>query len=459
MNRKNNLRIIYFSSFIFVVALVFFVSSKVFAVEVRLIVAGCNNNAICEADLGENTSTCSADCPLIPVPTPTPSPTPASSATPIPLIHVPTVGSQIKPIILSDIKVVPDINSAAISWITDRNARGMLQWGTTPDYELGGVQEDVASTAHSITISNLARSTRYYFKLTAVSPSNFTSVSYYQASFMTLRRPANEPPVNVSDFSAVYKNQNVVLTWNVPLDADVDEIKILRSQNFYSKDPFEGRIIYEGQGNYVSDSNVALGSTYYYTAYVRGINGIYSSGAIVKISLPGKAGDLPVYGISETPGYVSSIKFSDFIFKEDEQLVTPSGDSVTVSPGSEVSISIDKNKVPGKIKFLYALFSRRDNDAVALYTFGADNDLAFYKTRVGMFSPDKTYYLEFRGVDIYGNEFLLAKGAIVVKNLAVQNPAPFYWLWFFLLLLLLAVVLYVVAEFIRGDIKIRKRNF
>jgi hypothetical protein len=61
----------------------------------------------------------------------------------------------------------------------------------------------------------------------------------------------------------VEKPKKVEIAWQNPLDVDFDTVRITRSTTAYPRDPFEGRVVYEGGGNFVIDKNVQEGVKYY----------------------------------------------------------------------------------------------------------------------------------------------------------------------------------------------------
>lgn len=76
------------------------------------------------------------------------------------------------------------------------------------------------------------------------------------------------------------KPKNVEITWQNPLDADFDTVRITRSTTAYQRDPYEGRVVYEGHGNFVIDKNTEDGLKYYYAIFARGSRGNYSLGTV-----------------------------------------------------------------------------------------------------------------------------------------------------------------------------------
>ncbi len=58
-----------------------------------------------------------------------------------------------------------------------------------------------------------------------------------------------------------------VLSWKNPDQAGFKSVKVLKNTDAYATSMDDGEVLYEGNGETVSDKNVELGKTYYYTIY------------------------------------------------------------------------------------------------------------------------------------------------------------------------------------------------
>lgn len=87
-------------------------------------------------------------------------------------------------------------------------------------------------------------------------------------------------PTNVKIKSTVL---GIFLSWENPLDEDLDYIRIMRNTDRFYSNPFVGELIYEGKINSFIDSNVTPDNRYFYTLFSRDKIGNYSSGSLIDI--------------------------------------------------------------------------------------------------------------------------------------------------------------------------------
>lgn len=98
-------------------------------------------------------------------------------------------------------------------------------------------------------------------------------------------RSQTEGVPNVINFTATASASSIQLTWQNPVYANLEAVRIVRSEGQIPLDPGDGLLIYDGTGESITDNNVVAGVTYYYVAFVRSTNGQYSSGALASAAL------------------------------------------------------------------------------------------------------------------------------------------------------------------------------
>ncbi len=227
---------------------------------VRLNVQGCNNNGICEAVLGEDTSSCPADCHTGP---------PGDDGG----------GGGGSPNYFYDIRVTPTQTGAYFDWKSRFPALSTLKWGLTTDYALGSTQETMYSATHTSFIQNLLTNTRYYFKIEGQNTDR-TTVPAYVSFFNTLRVPDDTRPSPPTDFIATpnIATNTITLTWHNPTDSNFNYVRIVRNRETGNTSPFLGQIIYEGNLEYAIDRDIFVFTRYFYTIFARTTEGEFSSG-------------------------------------------------------------------------------------------------------------------------------------------------------------------------------------
>lgn len=292
---------------------------------------GCNNNGVCQTSRGENTSNCPADC----------------VTTPEPVVETPTGGGgpiifQIKNIVVSNITT----SSADISWLTNQFATCQIFWGKTSEYEKETILETNFVTAHLIKLKNLDFSSPYHFKITCADHYNEKAVSS-DYEFYTVYTIGN-----VTNFTAVASDKKIVLQWENPSDKNFDQVRMMRSENFYPLNINDGAIIYEGYDNYFIDTNLKNGRRYYYTIFVKDKDNNYSSGALSS-AVPNTSGTVsPAPVIPSAPAEVAKmIKFQDFdFFSQGTKLQVKNNETVEIENKNSLIISIDYEKLPQNAK-------------------------------------------------------------------------------------------------------------
>ena len=193
-----------------------------------------------------------------------------------------TTADTVAPII-SGVTSTSTYTTGKISFTTNENALATLEWGTSTAYGLGSASEVGYNTAHAITLTGLATNTLYYFRITAKDTSNNVSGAS-TGNFSTQNPPPppdTTPPANPTSFAANPALTSIALTWVNPSDPDFRAVRIMRRTGGYPTDPSDGVLVYDGSLLSVTDSPLATGTRYYYTAFARDNLFNYSSGAIV----------------------------------------------------------------------------------------------------------------------------------------------------------------------------------
>ncbi len=239
------------------------------SINVYLNVNYCNQNSVCQPNIGEDSNNCPTDC--------TGGNTGGGGGG----------GGGSNPLTISNIESIVSTSSVTISWVSSELAYSTLSFGLTSSYELGAVVESVSALNHSVTIYGLTPGTEHLFKIEIVEDGNPNNkASSLGNAFTTLPYITDEPPANPTNFSAIYnaQSESVLLGWTNPPDNDFDVVRIVRSVGFFTSNPDEGLLIYEGSAEAFIDSLVEKDLTYYYTIFARDSGGNYSSGAIDFVS-------------------------------------------------------------------------------------------------------------------------------------------------------------------------------
>lgn len=193
-------------------------------------------------------------------------------------------GQSTRTFVLRDFAISTGIYSADFKWRTDGLSSYSLRWGKTSDYDEGYIINNTYSELHQTNLTALEANTVYLYELIGYSPYGFSKV-LKQGQFKTEEIKKDISPQNVLRLNAEIQNDDVLLTWQLPLSVPIASIRVVSNPFGYPVDINDGAIIYEGLGVEVKDKNVLKNyQSQYYTVFVIDVNGNVSSGAVVKVS-------------------------------------------------------------------------------------------------------------------------------------------------------------------------------
>ncbi len=227
-----------------------------------------------------------------PTPAPTPTPAPGGSgivgSTPAPITFTELPSEISPPLLVRNIIVGALHDTAAISWQTNIPSIGLISWGRTAQYADGNAIEVSFKTDHTVLLTNLIPDTTYLFSIAAQDERGGTA-KIDGRMFTTLPLPDTTPPAPPRAVTSISGASTIRLTWDNPIDADFSATRVIRSEEEYILDPRGARVVYDGRGESVIDTDVAVGTVYYYTFFARDTAGNYSSGVTVLGSIPDTA--------------------------------------------------------------------------------------------------------------------------------------------------------------------------
>lgn len=244
------------------------------SVQVQLDVAACNLNAICESVIGENHGSCPSDCPAT-----------DGRGTLFPLVEgqqsATTSLKEFNDFFSNKVTIVPSVNSALISFSTLYPSLATVSWGKTPQYEAGSLAQSWYHNIFSVTLDKLDPSSVYYYRIPLVDSRG--KKFNLEGEFRTLSVPDTTSPPAPSGFSYVVDKERIVFRWNNPGVADFASIRLVRSNIFYPSDVLDGKVVYEGSGQYAADDSVKDAQFYYYSIFAIDSTGNASGPAILHV--------------------------------------------------------------------------------------------------------------------------------------------------------------------------------
>jgi hypothetical protein len=439
----------------------------------------CNQNGICELNIGETENNCFTDCGCNYNYTCEPSREETSSNCPTDCGGITIIYDTTPPAIYNITVKEITLNSALIFWSTKEQAVCKLSWGETSDLEKQIISEDSYFRNHSTRLKGLSPSTTYFFKITCRDSYKNKSESETQ-QFKTLAPPDLTPPSNVSNFEAVPGDKKITLKWQNPPEEDFYEVKILRSEKFYPTSPSEGYVVYTGRGESFEDTNLTNGITYYYTAFSYDKAGNYSSGAVVSATPeaplppekvppapPGKKppappGKKPPVTKPPTkkpkppvapptlppPPSVEKIELKDFEFYQGfKKLPLLEGKELVVKEKEPLTIAIKYEKVPEVLKTI--MVTMRKGSKYFSFLLRINKDKTGYTAKILPPEPG-IYPIEIYVLDYKNQALKLISGTLKVEGLPyvkVSDKRQFYVVFYLMLaLILLLIVWYLFSK-------------
>lgn len=361
---------------------------------------------------------------------------------------------------LKNLVVVPTTNSAVIQFDATLPVQAVVSWGETPDYESGSLSRPLFQTHHAFTIEGLTPGTTYYFRIQLTDGYGRNRVLENQ-TFTTLSLPVQ--PANVLNFQATPDDKKILLTWDNPF-VDFDEIRIVRSDQFFPSDPENGDIIYEGRGDSFPDTDVVPGVTYYYAAFVRDEFGDFSSGSLASARLVGE-GETPTIidffkEIVELPAslihpLLQKLSILDIDFYQDGVKLDVHDGKVSVKGDRNLLVSIQYDKLPEVLKtIVVTLRDPEDSSKTFSFLLRVNKDKTAYEALVAPLEREGIYSF---GVSILDHKHQgLRKIAGVIEAFlpdlqfekgnnffdnAISGEKSVLWFLIFILLLIIAALL------------------
>jgi len=375
-----------------------------------------------------------------------------------------STGGSILPLIY-DVISLPSQTGALITWKTTVATRGSLSWGLTSNYEQGITSETFFDTVHSATISGLLSGTEYLFGIKVESGYGRMN-SLGGQTFKTL--PITQANLNANHFTATAKKESILLKWNNPTTPNFSEVRIIRSSSFYPADPTDGEVIYEGTEDVFDDSDVDIGTRYYYTLFAKDLEGNYSSGVLAsaRIPIPGEVtpkGEDSFPNLPPAPNVdplIASLTFFDFDFIQDGKLIaTTRGDeSIMIDGAKDLTVSLDYRKVPEVLKTIAITLTHPvEKDRTFSFLLRVNKEKTLYTATIGALGDSGTYKVNISVVDYRNRGLKNIAGELVASAQALLTGDQKFFsvlmivlsekIWYILLLIIfILVVLKTIKE-------------
>ncbi|GEM_PF-5048747 len=388
----------------------------------------CNNNGVCELLKGESTATCPSDCPLVVPPVEIPPTTPTSQSGG-------RAGGYVSAITINNVRVIVQMREATISWNTSVPTYGLAQWGTSIDYTLGSIDTIGISTTHKVKLENLEPGVTYYYKIIASLPGVYPISN--AGIFTTHEIGDSIPPANVSRLTVAIEENDIVLTWQNPLDNDFAGVKILRSPYFFPRNAEDGKLIYDGAGIYARDTNIDPDKIYFYSVFSYDFNKNYSSGALIQIS-----GKIPT-DVGKGIRAEEKIRLDDFSFVQNDIQLPISGITVRLYPFYDTDISILKTKVAEFVQsFIIKITDPISPGNHTMYKLSLSDDKKIFAGTMGIIGEEGIYPFFIESIGYDNSELGRIDGYLDARSVKIGLGKQFGWQY--IVIIVIAIILAVL---------------
>lgn len=282
-------------------------------------------------------------------------------------------------------------------WKTSVPTSAIFEWGETAFYEMGRTHlplntaqnKDTFGYLYQEAVPGLVPGKTYAYRLTVRDENG--RVSGYQGTHAVPVVTERLLPENVSAVSlrptVTPTEKQLIIEWENPDTKDFSEVRVVRSPFGFPKDPLDGRVVYEGGAENVTD--VFIGgdvNEYFYTIFAKRKDGTYSSGAVA--TTQGLFGgvsvkDSPSRSVQSTAelATLAAADFSVILYDANggERVHALSETRLAVKAGERVTISVPYEKFPEVLKtiLVHITPSRSAPEVIQNAAGPANNTMSF----------------------------------------------------------------------------------
>lgn len=329
---------------------------------------------------------------------------------------------------MSPLNIVPNIDQAILTLTTSLPTVSTVSWGTTYEYESGTSADTSYDTNHKIILRGLVPGKTYYLYVTATDERGISVTS--KTSFVTQVTFTSTPLPNPSDFTIQPTDNSLSIKWKNPEDIRFHNVRLIKSENFYPHDPFDGVLVYEGTDDKVTDFGSVNGNIYYYSIFSSDGKDLYSSGIIAKgnIAIPGNSRILlssdPVVNTSPSNIFdatIDRLSINDFSFIQQGIELTAVNDGLIAIDGKEnITVRIPYTQIPEVFKtILVTMTNIEDPKNIFSFMLRSNADKTTYEANVSPSDMSGYYNLRIAILDYQNQSLKVMHGGI--RSLALAS--------------------------------------
>lgn len=302
-------------------------------------------------------------------------------------------GFYLSEIVIDNLEIEPSVNEVTIRFTTNLVVQTETRWGRTLSYEQGYIIAEAYRRVHQITITGLEAGAEYQTGI--VLRDRFGRSIDLAESFTTVSLPDQDAPTNVSNLVATMTDEGVRLRWDNPAIADFAKVRVVSNDAYYPIHIADGWLVYDGGAEQTLDQrSLPASGVRFYSVYVFDVDGNISSGAIawIKVLADSDVIDSVVTDVSPSEAVTSEpgtqpIDFSQVQFVQDEEAVTASESTVTLSGHKETLIRIPYELFPERLKSIVMSFEHpTEPDKAFSFLLKINKDKSYYEARIAPFA-------------------------------------------------------------------------
>lgn len=318
-------------------------------------------------------------------------------------------------------------HDAVVSFATPGRAISTIWYGVTPAYEIGSVTQDIYSTQHQFSLTELETGIRYYYEIRVANKSG--DIQVYRNSFVTQQITETNALENVSFFTANKDGSDVVISWSNPVLEPGSVVRVIANNSFFPLDPADGRVIYEGTGESYRQLSVYPQYTeMYYTAFVLR-EGESSSGMLAYVTWPSERPTVAdTISINDLPSLISSsssstttdssissyvLMFGDLEFIQNHQIHVGVTGVINLDPHQSFMVRIPYTAVPEHLKaIVLTLIDPEDSEKAAIFLLRINTEKTYYQAVIGPLQRNAQFPLSVRVFDFQTKIITAVEGTV-----------------------------------------------
>lgn len=260
---------------------------------------------------------------------------------------------------IESIRIISSSEGAILEVTTRDPMRLSVRYGPTPSYELGIIGAEYFSRTHMVHISELTPHTKYYISLEG-ELGDGRKGALYTTSFTTQEGSGSETITNVLNLRGEAVDQSVQLSWEYPPMNNFSHVRVVRNDRFYPQDHLDGAVVYEGGASTYLDQDAFRDTkVQYYTVFTYTRDGHVSSGAIVRVRVPG------IVEEEEVHTNTLNVSFDDVFLIQDGRQVQREDGRYILDGTRELTVSIPYHVVPEHLKSIIGTVTNQDGESFA----------------------------------------------------------------------------------------------